>query len=165
MKPKSPKGKQKSPKRKPLNIGKLFRSPTAAEKARKLFVKGGPGGPGRPKGSGTKVAIKKYLEDALQLASVTIRMPDGKEHILSGKQLLAMEMVDLALNGPLSQGVRQRALGDVIDRIEGKPLQAIKNLGDGMGKVSITIKRELNDEEDPNVEVRTERVEPTEEKK
>jgi hypothetical protein len=53
----------------------------------------------------------------------------------------------------------------VIDRIEGKPLQAIKNLGDGMGKVSITIKRELNDEEDPNVEVRTERVEPTEEKK
>lgn len=161
MKPK----KLKSPNRKGENIRKSPRVPTAGEKARKLFQKGGPGGPGRPKGSETKVTIKKYLENALQLASVTIRMPDGKDHIISGKQLVAMEMVDLALNGPLSQGIRQRAIGDLVNRIEGMPVQTQRNLGDGSGKVSITIKRESNDADDPNVEVRTERVEPSEEKK
>jgi hypothetical protein len=104
--------------------------------------------------------MREYIEGALQLQSIVVKMPNGKERIVSGKELLAFGMVDLALNGPVAQGVRQRSMNDVINRLEGLPVQAIKNLGDASGQVNITIARNLKDAD--TVEVKTERTEPAE---
>lgn len=115
-------------------------------------------GPGRPKGS---IKYKELIEGALQMQSVIVRMPDGKEHIVSGKFRMIMGLVDLAINGPTHQGVKQRAIDSVMSRVEGLPVQAIKNLGDGTGKLNITINRQ-GIKDDSDVEVKTERTEPTE---
>jgi hypothetical protein len=48
------------------------------------------------------------------------------------------------------------------NRVDGLPVQAIKNIGSGTGKVNINIVRTLKEGENPNIEVKTERTEPTE---
>ena len=119
-----------------------------------------PGKSGNPKGRplGSK-SLKGAFEAVASLDFGMVKFPGGIERELTGTEKIALKIYKMAKGGDL------RAADMYFDRTSGKVAQPIKNIGDGMGKVSITIKRELNDEEDPNVEVRTERVEPTEEKK
>ena len=114
-----------------------------------MFQKGGPGGPGRPKGS--TGSFSEFIDGALQLKSITVKMPNGKDRIVSGKELLAMEMVNLAFKGPVGGGIKQRAIDAVLNRIEGLPKQVVENVGGR--SLRIIIERRKSSEPMPNEEI------------
>ena len=106
---------------------------------------------GRPPGS---YNLKDLYNWALAAETIELNVPGmTKPLIIRGKQRMVMARVYRALAGD------QRAMDAIENRIEGMPIQAIKNVGDATGKVSIIINRVAPKPE--TVEVKTERTEPT----
>jgi hypothetical protein len=163
MKPKSKK-QTKSPK-----------STTGQSKIRGDIVKGKPrgkpfekGNPGRPLGTKN---FKEAYNVIAELLEGDVRFPDGTVRKLRGHEQVALKRYAIALGvkGMVTAKDRlattQRAMDAIENRVDGLPVQAIKNLGDATGRVSINIMRNLDPKENENVEVKTERTEPTEPKK
>jgi hypothetical protein len=96
------------------------------------FQKGHKKTGGRQKGSR---AMKDIYEDALALFAQSVSLPGGTRKLMSGKELLGLKRVQLALKGD------QRAMDAIENRIEGMPVQAVKNLGGGKTKLNITFDR------------------------
>ena len=154
------KGSKKTP-RTPSKIAKAkkrAKKPTAKPKKKKsgivLFKPGHPPHPsaGRPPGSHN---LKDLYNWALAAESIELNVPGMTKPILiRGKQRMAMAWVYRALAGD------QRAMDAIENRIEGMPVQAVKNVGDATGRVSIIINRVAPKPE--TVEVKTERTAPTE---
>lgn len=85
---------------------------------------------------------------------------NGEVRMLTGKEQIAARRMAIAMKGRLNLNATQRAMDSIENRIDGLPVQAIKNVGDGTGKVAITINRVSPKPE--TVEVKTERTDPTE---
>jgi hypothetical protein len=84
---------------------------------------------GNPAGmkKGTK-AWGSIYEMAMAARSLAIKLPGGKEKIISGRELIGFRRVSLALD----RG-DQRAMDEIANRTEGMPIQTVRNLGGGGG--------------------------------
>jgi len=146
MKPK-PKAKSlKSKKKQKESKGKPHR-----------FKKGESGNPkGRRLGS---KSLKGAFEAVASLDYGPVTFPGGITRELTGTEKIAKRVYDEAKRGSL------RAVEMFFDRLYGKLPLAIKQLGDGTGRVNINITRHIKDTENPDVEIKTERTDPKEEGK
>jgi hypothetical protein len=132
---KSPKRKEK--KGKPHRIQKGERLP----------------GAGRPLGSKD---VKSAVEAISSLYYGEVQFPGGVKRKLTGLERVVDRIFKQALHGNL------RGAEMLLDRKYGKTPLPIKNIGDGTGRVSINIVRNLKDANNPNVEIKEERTEPKE---
>jgi len=149
-KPSHSKGK-KSPK------GQKNKRETAKKGGQHRFKPGESGNPrGRPLGTTT---FKAAYESISKLMTEPVKI-NGEVRMLTGKEQIAARRMAIAMKGRLNLNATQRAMDSIENRIDGLPVQAIKNVGDGTGKVAITINRVSPKPE--TVEVKTERTDPTE---
>ena len=133
--PKSPKGKGE--KGKPHRLQKGERLP----------------GAGRPLGSKD---VRSAVEAISSLYYGEVQFPGGVRRKLTGMERVVDRIFRQALLGNL------RGAEMLLDRKFGKVPLPVRNIGDGTGRVSINIVRNLKDVENPNVEIKETRTEPKE---
>lgn len=146
---KSPKGQAKSKKIR-KNSGKKVPNP-------RWFKKGNPGKP-----LGTKNFKGAYLKIS-ELLTKPI-MINGVPYVATGIEQIAHKRFLIADTLPMRSLAKQRAMDAIENRLDGLNVQPIKNVGDGTGKIHITIKRELKEKDNQNIESKDERTEPEETK-
>jgi len=154
MKPKPAKKPKprKQPKKSPISkqVGK--------ETAKRVY--------GKPFEKGHKITrlgsknYKEAYEAVGALMAQEVEFPGGVKRYLTGRERIAFRRWYFALEGGIQWG--QRAMDAIENRVDGLPVQAIKNIGSGTGKVNINIVRTLKEGENPNIEVKSERTEPVE---
>ncbi len=86
----------------------------------KMWKKGESGNPnGPPKGYRSITAcMRKFLE----IYKTKGKLPSGEEVDIDGYEAIALKLINMALTG------NRKAINQVLDRLEGKPIQSTKNV-------------------------------------
>jgi hypothetical protein len=109
-------------------------------------------GTARPAGAGMQKGTMTFgtlMELALAELSQPHKDAYGRERVISGKEMMVRVAIRKALKG------EDRAIENIMDRIDGKAMQTVRNMGDGHGGLNIRITRsaeDIDDADDENVD-------------